>query len=76
MSAARAGDELIAVRAMTLVWATSAVEMAGALPSFFSTSRTTGALVASCRSVCTSVVVTLCWAPPRLTPCPEDCTSS
>jgi hypothetical protein len=68
--------ELTAVSAITFVWATSEVEMAGALPSLLRTSATTGALVASCRSVCTSVVVTSWGEPYRLTSCPDDWTSS
>ena len=76
MSAARAGLELMAVSAITLVWATSEVEIPGALPSSARTAFTTGALVASCRSVCTSVVVTGWFVLPRLTLWPEDCTSS
>ena len=66
----------MAVSAMTFVWATSDAETDGTLPSLPRTSATTGALVASCRSVCTSVVVTAWGALPRLTPCPDDCTSS
>ena len=76
MSAARAGVGLTAVRAMTLVWATSDAETGGALPSFARTMRTTGALVASCISVCTSVVVTAGWEPPRVTGWFDDCTRS
>ena len=76
MRAACAGVALIAVSAITLVWATSDAEIGGALPSWRRTSCTTGALVASCRSVCTSVVVTCCGVVPREMPWPEDCTRS
>ena len=76
MRAACAGLALIAVSAITLVWATSEAEIAGALPSWRRTICMTGSLVASCRSVCTSVVVTCCGVVPREMPCPGDCTSS
>ena len=50
--------------------------MGGALPSFLRTTRTTGALVASCSSVCTSVAVGACCALPAFTAVPENCTRS
>ena len=75
--AARAGSELTAVTAITLVSPTSAAEIPGALPSCARTWLWTWALVTSCSSVSTSAVVSSFEFAPvvRLT-LPTDCTSS
>ena len=76
VSAARDGLELMAVMVITSVWATSAADTDGMLPSRWLTACCTGALVTSCRSVCTSVGVTAATAPPEAVLAPEGCTRS
>src|ERR1017187_4115667 len=65
----------MAVTAITLVWATSVAEMDGLPPRIALTFRCTGALVTSCRSVCTSVGVTAAGATPNAV-LPAGCTRS
>ena len=74
ISAALAGLLLVALMAITFVWAISAAETDGLLPSRRLTACSTCALVSSCTSVCTSVGVTGFGAWPGVVLTPEGCT--